>query len=365
MKLYNITYFLREGVTSIFSHRLMSIAAMSVIMACLLLMGSFSLVVSNIENLLGDIEKKNQIVAYVDENWEYEVEDTGVHVRENAEVTEATSEEVNEETEENSEEVTTEISEEATEEISEEVTEEISAEEANVNRDETQLINELEERIGKRILQIQGVDKYIVTTKTQALEEFRKDFGEEGEILNGIEERNPLRHRFTITLKDIENTQSVADELKKIDGIAKVTARNDIAEKMMEVSDVTTLVCTVLILILVLVSVFIISNTVNITMFNRREEIAIMKMIGATNSFVRIPFIVEGVLIGIAGATFALLLQWAIYDYVIVEALSTLAFMSSVPFSELVWGIIKMFYGVATLVGGLGSVITLRKFLKV
>ncbi|MBE6911800.1 MAG: ABC transporter permease [Ruminococcaceae bacterium] len=361
MKLYNITYFLREGVTSIFSHRLMSIAAMSVIMACLLLMGSFSLVVANIENLLGDIEKKNQIVAYVDENWEYEAGNLGVYVQETEEV----PEEVTEETEEISEEVTEETQEEATEEILEEISEEISAGEVDANRDETQLINALEERIGKEILKIQGVDECTVTTKTQALEEFRKDFGEEGEILNGIEERNPLRHRFTIALKDIENTQSVADELKKVDGIAKVTARNDIADKMMEVSDVTTLVCTVLILILVLVSVFIISNTVNITMFNRREEIAIMKMIGATNSFVRIPFIVEGVLIGLAGATFALLLQWAIYDYVIVEALSTLAFISSVPFGELVWDIVKMFYGVSALVGGLGSVITLRKFLKV
>ena len=295
MKLYNITYFLREGASSVFSHRLMSVAAMSVIMACLLLMGSFSLVVANIENLLGDIEEKNQIVAYVDETY---------------------------------------------------------TEEAALG-------------LEGAIKALGEVSEAQFTNKTDALEEFRNDFGDESGILVGIDDRNPLRHRFTITIKNIENTQKVADQLKEIEGIAKVSARSDIADRIVEVSDVTTLICTVLILILALVSIFIISNTVNLTMFNRREEIAIMKMIGATNSFVRIPFVVEGLIIGLAGATFALLLQWAIYDYVIVEALSTLAFISSVPFGELVWSVTGMFYGVGVVVGGLGSAITLRKFLKV
>ncbi len=295
MKLYNLTYFLREGFSSIFSHRLMSIAAMSVISACLLLMGSFSLVVANIENLLGEIEEKNQIVAYVDETY---TEEAG-------------------------------------------------------------------RALENEIRNLPEVSSAAYTTKQEALADFREDFGDESGLLDGIDDRNPLRDRFIITIKDIENTQEVADELKNITGIAKVSARSDIADRIVEVSDVTTLICTVLILILVLVSIFIISNTVNLTMFNRREEIAIMKMIGATNGFVRIPFVVEGLLIGFAGATLALLLQWAIYDYVIIEALTKIAFISSVPFSTLAWDIVLMFYGVGALVGGLGSAITLRKFLKV
>ena len=295
MKLYNITYFLREGISSIFSHRLMSIAAMSVISACLLLMGSFFSVVANIENLLGEIEEKNQIVAYVDETY---TEEAG---------------------------------------------------------------RALESEIRK----LPEVSSAEYTTKREALADFREDFGDESGLLDGIDERNPLRDRFTITIKNIENTQEVADELQNIAGIAKVSARSDIADRIVEVSDVTTLICTVLILILILVSIFIISNTVNLTMFNRREEIAIMKMIGATNGFVRIPFVVEGLLIGFAGATLALLLQWAIYDYVIVEALAKLAFIPSVSFGSLAGDIVLMFYGVGALVGGLGSAITLRKFLKV
>ncbi|MBQ9985448.1 MAG: permease-like cell division protein FtsX [Oscillospiraceae bacterium] len=295
MKIYNITYFLREGISSIFSHRLMSFAAMSVITACLLLMGSFSLVAVNIDKLLEDVENKNEIVAFVNETY----------------------------TEEQARSLETQITD------------------------------------------IDGVASASFMTKTEALDNFKKDFGDESGILDGLDARNPLRDRFTITLRDISQTQAVADALETIEGVANVRARSDITDKIMQVRDVTTAICTVLILILMFVSIFIISNTVNLTMFNRREEIAIMKMIGATNGFVRIPFIIEGVLIGLAGATLALGLQWIVYEYLVVGALSTLSFMPVVAFGECMSLILIMFYGVALLVGGLGSAITLRKFLKV
>lgn len=295
MKLYNFTYFLREGISSIFSHRLMSVAAMSVITACLLLMGSFSLVAVNIDKLLEDIENKNEVVAYVDET----------------------------------------LSEEAA------------------------------RAIESDILAIPQIASAEYMTKTEALEKFKEDFGDESGILDGLEERNPLRDRYTVTLHSIHDTQTAADALGKVAGIAKVSARSDISDKIIQVRDVTTVICAVLITILILVSVFIISNTVNLTMFNRREEIAIMKMIGATNGFVRIPFVIEGLLIGIAGASLAMLLQWGVYEYVVASALSSISFIAAVSFADTIWYILAMFYGVGILVGGAGSAITLRKFLKV
>ena len=295
MKLYNITYFLREGIQSIFSHRLMSIAATSVICACLLLMGSFSLVAMNIDKLLEDIENKNEIVAYVEETF----------------------------------------------------------------------TEEAARAIESDILEITEIDSVEYMTKEKALENFKKEFGDESGILDGLDERNPLRDRYTVTLRNIHDTQKVADALSEVDGIAKVSARSDITDKIIQVRDVTTAICTVLILILVLVSVFIISNTVNLTMFNRREEIAIMKMIGATNGFVRIPFVIEGLLIGIAGVSVALLLQWGVYEYIVASTLSAISFIPTVSFGSAIWYILIMFYGVGILVGGAGSALTLRKFLKV
>lgn len=295
MRLYNITYFLREGISSIFSHRLMSIAAMSVITACLLLMGSFSLVAVNIDKVLEDVENKNEIVVFIDESY------TGEQAR----------------------------------------------------------------ALESEIVALDDVESAVYMTKEQAFENFKKDFGDESGILEGLEERNPLRDRFTIKLHDIHATKRAAQALEGIEGVANVRARSDISDRIIQVRDVVTAICTVLILILAFVSVFIISNTVNLTMFNRREEIAIMKMIGATNSFVRIPFVIEGLLIGIAGATLALFLQWAVYEYVVAAALSSISFMPNVSFGDIIGYILVMFYGVGVLVGGVGSAITLHKFLKV
>ncbi len=295
MRLYNITYFLREGISSIFSHRLMSFAAMSVITACLLLMGSFSLVAVNIDKVLEDVENKNEIVVFIDESY------TGEQAR----------------------------------------------------------------ALESEIVAVDEVESAVYMTKEEALDNFKKDFGDDSGILEGLEERNPLRDRFTIKLHDIHTTKRAAEALRGIEGVANVRARSDISDRIIQVRDVVTAICAVLILILALVSVFIISNTVNLTMFNRREEIAIMKMIGATNGFVRIPFVIEGLLIGIAGATLALFLQWAVYEYVVAAALSSISFMPNVSFGDIIGYILMMFYGVGILVGGVGSAITLHKFLKV
>ena len=295
MKLYNLTYFFREGIHSIFTHRFMSVGAMSVICACLLLMGSFSLVTANVDMFMEDIEEKNQIVVYVDKAY---------------------------------------------------------------NEEEARAIEDT-------ILKLPEVTAAEFTTKQTALEDFRNDMEEYSELLEGIDERNPLRHRYTITLRSIEDTNAAAQKLGNITGIAKVSARGDIAESLMQVRSVVTIVCGGLILILVLMSIFIISNTVNLTMFNRREEIAIMKMIGATNGFVRVPFIIEGLVISFVGAGLALLLQWGLYEFVVAKALSSISFISAMPFSQMTGNLALMFFGTGALVGGLGSAITLRKFLKV
>ncbi|MBR5542733.1 MAG: permease-like cell division protein FtsX [Oscillospiraceae bacterium] len=295
MRLYNISYFLREGIHSIFTHRLLSFAAMGVITACLLLMGSFSLVAVNIESVLEDVENKNEIVAYVDETF----------------------------------------SEDAARAIEYEIEE------------------------------IDEITEITFTTKDEALESFKESFGDESELLDGLDSRNPLRDRYTVKIEDIRKTRDVAEKLRAVEGIAKVSERSDISEKIVQVRDGATAICVVLILILMFVSVFIISNIVNLTMFNRREEIAIMKMIGATNGFIRFPFVIEGLLIGISGAVLALLLQWAVYEYVVAGALSSISFFETVPFGSAAGGIALMFFATAVLVGGLGSAITLRKFLKV
>lgn len=296
MKWYNITYFVREAISSIGKHRVMTIAAVSVIAACLLIMGSFMLVVVNVENMLHEVENQNEIVAFVDET--------------------------------------------------------LAPEAAGGLSDAIRKADE-------------NVAEVRYTSKEDALKLFREELGENEDLLDGLEGDNPLRNRYSIKLHDISKTQQTADKIKGVEGIADVSARSDISDKILQVRHVVTAICLILIIVLLAVAIFIISNTVNLTLFNRREEIAIMKMVGAGNGFVRSPFIIEGLLLGVMGALIALLLQWGLYAYVAETALQDFPLFHFVSFGDMVWQLLGTFVVIGALVGGLGSAITMRKFLKV
>lgn len=296
MKWYNLTYFMREAVSSIGKHRVMSVAAIGVIAACLLIMGSFMLVAVNVENMLREVESQNEIIVFVDETLE--------------------------------------------------------SEKASGLSD-------------KLLAADSNVAQVTYTSKEDALVAFREELGDDQDLLDGLEGDNPLRNRYSIKLHDIGKTAETAEKLSKVDGIAEVSARSDISDKILQVRHIVTVICVILIIVLLAVAVFIISNTVNLTIFNRREEIAIMKMVGAGNGFVRSPFIIEGLLLGMLGAFIAIFLQWGLYSYVVKTALNGLEIFSFIPFASLAWQLLAVFVGVGVLVGGAGSAITMRKFLKV
>lgn len=295
MKLYNLSYFFREAVASIFKHRVMSLAASGVIMACLILMGSFGLVAANIERVLQDVESKNQVVVFVNES--YTVDQA--------------------------------------------------------------------KAIAPKIEELPNVVNATYVSKADALEEFRKELGDDSNLLDGLGNDNPLRDRYVITLKDQALTKQTAEALSQVEGVASVQARSDISEKIIQVRSVVTAICLALIIMLLAVSIFIISNTVNLTIFNRREEIAIMKMIGAKNGFVRAPFVLEGLILGLVGAAFAFFIQWGLYEYLMGAALSKFQLFKMIGFADVWKELALVFAGVGVLVGGVGSGITMRKFLKV
>lgn len=295
MKLYNISYFFREAFSSIFTHRLMSVAATGVIMACLLLMGSFTLLSVNIEHMLEEVEAKNQVVVFVNETY--------------------------------------------------------TAEQAQAMAADVKAVENV-------------VDAQYVS-REQALEEFRVELGEDSNLLDGLGSDNPLRNRYVITMKDQALTQQTADALRKVEGVADVQARTDISDKIVQLRHIVSAVCIVLILMLFAVSVFIISNTVNLTIFNRKEEIAIMKMVGAGNGFVRAPFMLEGMILGAAGALIAYLLQWGLYEYLIGVVLADFSIFAMIGFGETAGMIAILFAVVGILVGSIGSGITMRKYLRV
>ena len=176
-----------------------------------------------------------------------------------------------------------------------------------------------------------------------------------------------LEDRYAIKLVDLEAQSETVEAVQALTGISDVSHYEEIAGGFVTVRNVATVVCVALIAILFVVSVFIISNTIKLTTFDRREEIAIMRMVGATNGFIRWPFVYEGFMLGLLGAVIAFFLQWALYAAVArgVDSNDTLQLIQVMPFSEL-WAPVAAVFALAGIVIGVGgSLSAIRKFLQV
>ena len=292
---HDVRYFFHEGLSNMFSHGFMSFAAVGITVACLLIMGTFTLVAVNANGLLQDLEQENEILAYVDETYS----------------------------------------------------------EAQAKA------------LQKKLEAISNVASATYISKTQAMADFEAQYPDE-EILQDLDPEI-LEDRYAIKLVDLEQQRQTLEQVRTVDGIVDISAYEEIANGFITVRNVATVVCVALIAILFLVSVFIISNTIKLTTFDRREEIAIMRMVGATNGFIRWPFVYEGFMIGFLGAVISFFLQWALYAAVSrgVDANDALQLIRVIPFSQLWVPVALVFAGAGILVGVGGSLSAIRKFLQV
>lgn len=294
-KKFDIQYYFSEGFHSIFTHGFMSFAAVCMIVACLLIMGSFTLVAVNLDNMLGDLEAENEFLAYVDESY--------------------------------------------TEEQARDIKSQIEA--------------------------IPNVSQVTFVTRAEAMDDFRAG-RENNELLADLPDE-VLRDRFRIHVQDIKQLKATSEQVQKITGVADVNAAYDIAQGFVLVRNIATGVAAVLVAMLAVVSLFIIANTIKLAFFYRREEIAIMKMCGATNWFVRWPFIFEGMILGLIGALLAFLLQWGIYSLIVtaITEYGGLQLIAIVPFKTLALRVLGAFAAAGLAIGAGGSLLAIRKFLQV
>jgi len=287
-------YLIREGFRSIRTHRFMSFASVTIIVACLLIMGSFSLVAVNINSLIKELENQNEVVAFVDEDY--------------------------------------------------------SEQQAEALQDD--------------IEKVDNVSSVEFVSRDTAMKNFMSDYSQD--LMEGIDQ-STFRDRFVVHLKDISQMAQTQKALEGVNGIVKVNAHLDYANGFITVRNIVSAVSLVLIIILVIVSFFIMSNTIKLATFSRREEIAIMRMVGATNGFIRLPFVVEGLVLGILGGLIAFFAEWGLYALVTGKIMSTIAgkFVEVVPFSTVMTPVLLVFLGVGILVGGFGGVNAIRNYLKV
>lgn len=295
MKKNNLGYLIREGVRGVFLHGFMSFAAVCVTIACLIIMGSFSLILYNLNIMVKEAEQENEVLVYIDETY-----------------------------------------------------------------------SEAEAKsVGSQINMIANVYNAEFVSREQALADF-VDEQDDADLFQGIE-ADTFRDRFVVTMVDNTLMKQTVSEIEQVEGVAKVTAHYEISDGFTTVQRVLRIASVAIIAVLLVVSLLIVSNTVKLAMYDRKEEIAIMRMVGATNGFIRWPFVVEGFLLGIVGAAIAFFLEWGIYDLLAarIASVDTLQLITVVPFSEVLPIMIAAYAATGFVIGVFGSLLSIRKFLKV
>ena len=219
--------------------------------------------------------------------------------------------------------------------------------------------------VGTDINLVENVYKATFKSREDALKDFVSDH-EGDEAFSGVE-AGDLRHRFIVVLEDNTKIEETVEQLMLIPGVAKVSASYELAEGFATLENILSIASVVIIGVLLVVSLLIISNTVKLAMYDRKEEIAIMKMVGATNGFIRLPYVVEGFILGMLGASIAFFAMWGLYSWMLTElnTLDTLQLFTFVPFEELLIPMVTIFAGAGLFVGIVGSWTSIRKFMNV
>jgi cell division transport system permease protein len=221
--------------------------------------------------------------------------------------------------------------------------------------------------IGEEISAIDGTLSVVFQSKEYALEQMKEEWGEDGRLLEGLA-NNPLPNTYVVQLRDVSYADPLVKQVEQKSGVEEVKYYSDIIEKLISTAEMIQLFGMVMIVILLLVSIFIIQNTIKITVASRKTEIELMQYIGASNGFVRGPFILEGIVLGMLGAVFAITIVLNGYDYLVSYANEKLFAMMSVylvPSNLITMDILIIFVTIGVGIGVLGSIVSLKKFLSV
>ena len=295
MRINNIGYLLKEGIKGIFQHGFMSFAAVCVTVACLLIVGSFSCLTYNLNIMVDDLNKTNEVTVYVD----------------------------------------------------------ISLSDAEARS------------IGTKINRVDNVAEARFIDRAEAFENFKNTMENPG-AFDGFD-ASYIEHRYSVILVDNRLLEETIEELNRIPGVSEIRAAKEMAEGFTTLQDILQVVSLVIIAVLLVVSLLIISNTVKLAMYDRKDEIAIMKMVGATNGFIRLPFVIKGFTLGMLGAGVAFGLQWLLYDALVnwINGVDTFRLFRFQPFDVLLIPMIMTFAFAGLFVGVVGSWTSIRKFMDV
>ena len=346
MKLTSIKYLTKEGFKNAWVNRLMTLASIGVLVACMVIIGLAVLISENVNLAVGNLEKQNVVMAYMkDYNWalysDTLVEDTS---SEQASNTETTEENTEEETEEEAE----------------------KADKNGIKESDYVIHNEKEAKeLCEKIKEISNVASVDYVSSEEGLETVKQSMLEgQEEYFSFLDEENPMPSAAKITMVDMELFEDTIKEIEKLEGIDTIQSQSDLAETIAAIKNGIGVAGFWIIAILMVISLVIVSNTIRVTMYNRKLEISIMKAVGATDAFVRIPFVVEGMIIGIISALIAEGLLYFCYRVATETIVTTLRTEDIVQFGDMAWILLGLFVGIGVLAGVIGSIIMISKYLR-
>ena len=292
----SLGYLTREGFRNLYVNRLMSIASISVLFSCMVMIGAAFMLMVNINMFIGSVEDQNVIMVFVED--------------------------------------------EATEEQTKALGESIKAQD--------------------------NVSKCTFISRESSFEQLKNDMGDSSVLFEGLDS-NPLPDAYEVVLEDQELFDETVESLAKLDNVLHIRENRQLAAKLSGLRNTVSYVSIGIISLLLIVSLFIVSNTIRITMDSRRLEINIMKSVGATRWFIRWPFMVEGMMLGVISGVLALLAVWAIYAAVsrsLVSMLSGLGMTSVAPFGKYALILLAVFLGLGLVAGAFGSAVSITRYLR-
>jgi len=293
MKGASLKYLTKEGFRNVWVNRLMSLASVSVLMACLVIIGLGTMIFFNINALLDTVERQNVVMVYVEDGTTDEQLDS----------------------------------------------------------------------LNTTLQNTENISSVTFVSKEEAFEAQLEDMGEDAALLEGLDE-NPLPDAYKVVVADLEQFKPTVDKLRELEFVDVVRENSDIADKLIDIRKAVTIVIIGMVALLFLVSLFIISNTIRITMFSRKLEISIMKAVGATNWFIRWPFMIEGMLLGVIAGIVSFGVLAGLYQGMVYVFNDLLAIFKPVAFGAYAGYILLIFLGIGIFTGSVGSLISMGKYLK-
>lgn len=347
MKLGSLRYLTKEGVKNIWANRLMSLASIGVLVACMVIIGLAVLIAENVNVAIGNLEEQNVVMAYMkDYSWALYDEDAAKDTQ--SETTSNTASD----TESGTESTTPEETEKA---------------DKNGVKDSDYIIHSEKEAkaLCKEIEKLDNVEKVEFVSAEEGLASIKDSMldGQE-EYFSFLDDENPMSCAAKVIMKDMGKFDETIKQIEKLSGVSRVVSQSDLANTINAIKKGVGVAGFWIIAILMIISLVIVSNTIRVTMYNRKLEISIMKAVGATDAFVRIPFIVEGMIIGLISAVISEVLLYFCYRVATETIIGTLGTTDIVKYGDMALLLFGLFAGIGIFAGVIGSAIMIGKYLK-